>query len=384
MKQTVKCLTSLIRSVITDEKIEYSEVFEERFDKIMRLANFHEVQPLAAAGFLSNGLLKDEKQIAKCRDAMIKASYMDSKNEFTCRKASDSLNSAQIPFIKLKGAVIKNLYPETFLRTSCDTDILVRKNDFNRALSALKSDGFEQDGKIGYHDVSLLFDGTNLELHFSICENIKKIDALLKDIWKYTVKDGDYNYKEDNDYFAFHHIAHMLYHFFEGGCGIRPFVDLWIMRRNEFYSEDKLLEFCEKTGMTEFYSAAEQLISVWFQNGNHTELTEMFERFILKGGAYGNFKNSSVVKSAKNGGKLGYIMLLVFPKFASMQVSYPILRKVPVLLPLCYIYRFFEKIFGKKRNKAKYRYEMVRNHNDDKIKEAERLIKELKLGGRKK
>ena len=43
----------------------------------------------------------------------------------------------KIPFIPLKGSVIRQYYPEPWLRTSCDIDILVKEADADKASKAL-------------------------------------------------------------------------------------------------------------------------------------------------------------------------------------------------------------------------------------------------------
>lgn len=48
-----------------------------------------------------------------------------------------TLEKANIPFILLKGSVIRKYYPESWMRTSCDIDILVNELDLNSAIRLL-------------------------------------------------------------------------------------------------------------------------------------------------------------------------------------------------------------------------------------------------------
>lgn len=56
----------------------------------------------------------------------------------------------QIPFVLLKGATIRNLYPEPWLRTASDIDILVHEYDIDRACALLveKTDFKKKKGNI--------------------------------------------------------------------------------------------------------------------------------------------------------------------------------------------------------------------------------------------
>ena len=42
-----------------------------------------------------------------------------------------------------------------------------------------------------------------------------------------------------DEMFYFYHIAHMAKHFEEGGCGIRPFIDLWTLDNIKDVDHDK-------------------------------------------------------------------------------------------------------------------------------------------------
>ena len=85
------------------------------------------------------------------------------------------LSKNKIDHIPLKGSVIRKLYPEPWMRTSCDIDVLVHENDIERAENLLcEKLGYTSKGERDYHDISMYSDtGVHLELHFNIKENIR-------------------------------------------------------------------------------------------------------------------------------------------------------------------------------------------------------------------
>ncbi|MBO4693922.1 MAG: nucleotidyltransferase family protein [Clostridia bacterium] len=379
----VRRLIALVKSAITGEKLISSDDFEGRFEKIMRLASLHEVAHLAASALLNGGLIKNEEHIRFAEKQVFDESYRNTKNSYTLRISKDILNENNIPFIALKGAVIKDYYPERWMRSSCDIDILVKKADFNRALSVFRKKGFELNSDLNFHDVSLLYDDTNLELHFSICENIRNIDSVLKKVWEYvSVADGC-EYQEQKDYFVFHHIAHMSYHFLAGGCGIRPFLDLWILRRAGFCDFNAVKSFCENAKIGAFFDAVMQLTSVWFDNAKESDITNRMERYIIIGGAYGYFPNNAATDTIRSGGKIQHILSFAFPPYSNMRVLYPILNRASFLLPFCYVYRLFQKTVGKGSVKAKEKYKIIKKQDSEFIKEVSTLMKMLKLDTKK-
>ena len=379
MKETVDYLVSLVRCAITGEKVDFTDEADSRFDEIIKLARFHDIAHLALFAMLKSDLLKDENHIKTAEKLIYDASYRDVKNNFTYELATDILNEAKIPFMPLKGVIIKPFYPESWMRSSCDIDILVHKSDFDKALEIFKQKGFVLDGDLNFHDVSLLYDDSNLELHFNICENSKKIDGMLSKVWDYAEKRGEYKYLQTNDYFVFHHIAHMAYHFLAGGCGIRPFLDLWILTRAGFFDDDAVSELCAMSNISEFYDAVKQVTRVWFDKEEHNDITRRIEKYIRTGGTYGYFPNNAAAYTVMRGGKVKYLLSLAFPKYSNMRVLYPTLNRAPYLLPFFYVCRFFQKALGRNSSSAKRNFKTIKDQGNDFVKEVASLIKSLKL-----
>ena len=141
-----------------------------------------------------------------------------------------------IEFIPLKGAVIRQYYPEPYMRTSCDIDILVHEEDLERAKNALVSAlNYKSSEKISFHDISLFsLGGIHLELHYNLKEKRQNLDELLGKVWDYAVntKEGKYFKLQSPEFYIFYHIAHMANHFLRGGCGIRTFIDLYFIEKH--------------------------------------------------------------------------------------------------------------------------------------------------------
>ena len=265
------------------------------------------------------------------------------------------------------------------MRTSCDVDILVHKEDFDRAALTLENAGFTQVSDVRYHDVSLLYGNTNLELHFSVCEDMSGADAYLEKIWDNVEAAGGRMYLETKDFFAFHPVAHMAHHFVCGGCGIRTFLDLWLLMRNNAFDPKVVRSTCEKAKIGGFYDAAEKLTRVWFEDGEHDSLTLKMENYLLSGGAYGSRLTGTVAGTVKHGGKFRYIVSMAFPSYKGMKILYPVLEKAPVLLPFCYVARACEKAFYKKGADARRRIRDISGQDAGFIKETASLLDELGL-----
>ena len=248
-----------------------------------------------------------------------------------------------------------------------------------KATAALIQSGLTTDKKMGYHHMSFFQGKNHLELHFNIFEDNEQVDRLLKNVWDNVyLKDG-YEYRETNEFFVFHHIAHLVYHFLSGGCGIRPLIDLWIMKRKEFYSEEKVLPLLEQCDLVKFYRSVCKLAEVWLGDEKHDDLTMGLEKYIISGGVYGSEDNANAVGAVKYGGKIKYLLRLAFLPYKSMCIIYPSLKKFKVLLPFYYIHRIFYKLFGRDRKKAKEKINSTMSQSKENILSLNALLNELNL-----
>ncbi|MBQ5746583.1 MAG: nucleotidyltransferase family protein [Clostridia bacterium] len=298
------------------------------------------------------------------------------KSDFALSEITRVLKEENIEYLPLKGAVIADLYPKRYMRTSGDIDVLVREEDLERAVKALcEKLGYESDGKRQYHDVSLFSKSkVNLELHFNILENSENIDRLLSRVWEH-VENG----RMENEFLIFHIVAHASYHFLHGGCGIKPLLDLKLLLEKLDFDEEKLKEYLRETELEKFYETLLSLIAVWFEDGERTPLTDAVEAFILEGGVGGNKENSIAVQKEKNGGRFGFLFARVFLPYDSMTRYYPILKKYKIFLPFMYIVRmtrlFSPKVFRRSFSTLKKSGEI----GEEKANEVKNLLKEIGL-----
>ena len=128
MVNTTSLLIQFIKSAITGKQENIKEVNTDDIIQVTSLAKSQGILYLVIKGIQVNHI-PIPKQIHR---ALLAEIYQMIQNETLFEKAKNVLNSAQIPFVPLKGSVIKNLYPDKWMRSSCDTDILVHENDLEK------------------------------------------------------------------------------------------------------------------------------------------------------------------------------------------------------------------------------------------------------------
>lgn len=347
MKAT-EVFNSLMQSILATGRAVLPDEPEELIQEILDIAKRQDVILLLCCGIQNTGgqlrpVLQQE---------LIRGMYHHTQNDYMLKRTKEILSAEQIRHMPLKGVVIQEVYPKPWTRRSCDIDILIQEKDVDKAVQALLKAGFKTDEKREYHDVSLYYGETHLELHFNICENIPRIDSLLSEVWKYAEPKTEYEYCETKEFFAFHLIAHLLYHFLRGGCNIKQFIDLWILRHNRMYDEQKLRPLLLSCKLEKFYKVICDVSDIWFEGKEQSELSMAIETQVLNGGIEGR-KHSDNINIIVNGGIKNYILKSVFLPKREMEWIYPSIKKYPILLPFYYCKRIIYKTIGKDKNRAR-------------------------------
>lgn len=356
-QRTIELFFSLLRSAIRGEELtkEEKENFsEERLSKCMQLADMHDLGHLIAYSLKKNGLSVN----ADIERKIFKAAYRYEQLNYEYEQICLTLENVKILFIPLKGSILRRYYPEPWMRTSCDVDILVHKEDLDKAVKALVTELEYDEKEKMMHDVSLYTQGGNhIELHFDLVEEGRANNAIatLSAVWEnVSLKEGcSYFYEMTDEFFYFYHIAHMAKHFETGGCGIRPFIDLWILDNIDCANKESRDKLLAESGLLTFTNVARKLSAAWLNRDEADTLTLQMQDFILRGGVYGSYDNRVVLQQKNKGGKTGYILSRAFLPFSQLKRLYPILEKHPWLTPFMHIRRWFKLLNPVKARRTK-------------------------------
>lgn len=308
---------------------------------VYQLAGRHSLAHLVSRYVFENRIEVTPEVGAKFQQADILRVYRHERMKYAFRQICEAFEEAQIAHIPLKGSVLRAFYPEESMRTSCDIDVLVREAELERAVGVLEQKGF-RCGERHYHDISLYApNGTHLELHFSIRENMDRLDAVLKDAWEYAQAEQGSRYGFRKDFFVFHMYAHMAYHFLSGGCGIRSLLDIWIMEHRmdaAYPCAEKLLK---KAGIYRFAVEMSRIANRFF---TQHDSSDPVMAYIWRGGVYGSRKNRISVQKKQLGSSRAYIWKRLLLPYRAMTIRYPVLKRAPVLLPFCWVHRWVRAI----------------------------------------
>jgi hypothetical protein len=325
----------------------FSGVSGTDWEAILAEAKHNDIAQLAADGALRFCSIDDERMIARLKELKYHALTRTMKAEKSLSQCGALLAEEQIPYLPLKGSVLRSAYPEPWMRTGSDVDVLVPAASFDRAVQIFGSQEGVRYKNTTPHDTSFITrEGIVLELHHSLIESgrIGKTERLLDRVWDYAEPDQDYAYRLRDEMFYYYHLAHMAKHIERGGCGVRPFIDLWVLD-HRLPMNPKREELLALGGLKTFADAAVSLCEHWFGGAEADEDTLLLEDFILRGGVFGNKENEVLVKSANHKGKWGYMLHKIWMPYPFLCCQYPSLKGKKLLLPLYEVRRWARIVF---------------------------------------
>ena len=377
------------------EKVVLPEVSARFLAEIYQLSKAHDVAHLVGDALNKSGVFEnlpadlDENEraaIAKVKEKfdeqIFTAVYRYETINYELEQICKTLEEAKIPFIPLKGSVIRKYYPEPWMRTSCDIDILVKEKDADNAAEYLQTQLQYGVDRKGQHDVSM-FTASNVhvELHFKLLDSDFKQVKDLIDVWSGDEISllSDSEYQMSKELFLLYHIYHMAKHFVHGGCGIKPFIDLWIIKNKVGFDEEKAQKMLQESGLLAFFERSTDLVNVWFEGKEHSEITQEMEDYILQGGVYGTLKQNLAMSQNKKGGKFRHLMSRIFLSYKDIAVYYPSLKKCPILFPFYQVRRWCRILFCGGRKAAMNEIKVNKNITKEEQERAKKLLEDLNL-----
>jgi hypothetical protein len=346
---------------------------------VCRLAKQHDLVHIVSRFVYKNKIQIAPKLAEKLQREEYLSVYRYERMKHAFDEICNTFDEARIAYVPLKGSVIRPYYPYESMRTSCDIDILIHESDLQSAILCLQNKGYRCENK-NYHDVSLyLYNEIHLELHFNILENIDSLDSVLKDAWNYTALEQGSRYAFTPDFFVFYVYAHMAYHFLAGGCGIRSLLDIWIVENKmgaTYLHAEKILK---KAGIYTFAKEMSSIANKCFTENDTDEFSDLALKYIYSGGLYGTDKNKIAMRKCKTKNSFSYAIERLFLPYNRMVSIYPILKKLPILLPFCWMIRCIFVVFQRKTKRISDEWSYVKSIPDNTVTELTELRSRLDI-----
>lgn len=278
------------------------------------------------------------------------------------------MEEASIPYTVIKGSSSAAYYEKPLERMMGDVDFIVREDDLQKSSQVLKDKGFVRTEDTDHQShIAFSRDLSTWELHYKIGgipndKNGETINYYLKDLIENAIL-----YEQDGRLFRipsiFHHglilLIHTADHCISTGIGLRHLCD-WAVFANNISDEDFISLFEKKlrgVGLWKFACiltmVSERYLHIrhcrWV-NSVEKPTEEFFEKFIFdifSGGNFGNkdkqrLNQSKLIFNNESGkmDKNGLLGNLFSSLNAKSRIKMPIIKKVPILMPIGWIYTF--------------------------------------------
>lgn len=381
----VELTVSLIRGEITNtnDNLQLTQLSVDDLKKLYVVSQKHDVAQIVASALKKRNLLGDDEASKLFLKSLNLALYRYERLQYDLQEIKRVLNENEIKFIPLKGSVIRNYYPQPWMRTSCDIDVLISQNDVDKASEIFTEKLNFKKGEEWSTEVAFATEsGMSVELHTSLKRDCVADGSseILDNVWNYAAPvNGGYEYALSDDVLYYYHSAHMAKHFISGGCGIKPFIDLWVLNNKKEFDDEKRTALLKKGGLLQFVTAARNLSDVWFNCGKRNELTDDLEKYIISGGVYGSQKNMAKVGQSIKGGKFSYVMSRAFLPYDKLVVLYPKLEKRKWLFLYYQVKRWFKMLVSGRAKRSISEVKAINQVTESEKQSAGELLNKLGL-----
>ena len=379
-KLTIELIRYEVFGIDVDDAL-LSCVSEELVKEVYDLALKTDVGYIVASALSKLGLLSSEIKAAFFNEQLATV-YRYEALKFDLESICRLFENEGIVHIPLKGSVIREYYPKPEMRTSCDIDVLIHKEDLKKARELLENKlGFKYNDKCG-HDISFWSPANiEIELHHTLFEHNFDEKNQLDKVWQYATPCEGFTYKHELDkaFFMFYHIVHMAKHIRTGGCGIRPFLDLVILEEKFGYDKDAFMKLISQASLETFTKKVFDVAHMWFGTMEPDETADLMAQYVFGAGAYGSIENQVARSLAKNGSKFSSIFSRVFISSKELGVMYPVVQKHPVLTPVFEVIRWGRIIFKDRGQKQMEIVKQTAKLDQNKTNSVSRLMENLGL-----
>lgn len=319
------------------------------WEALLKLAKRHMLLPLLYDGLQKAGVWAQVPRDGAntLEKACIQAVCQDAQMEHYRQTLEARLKEEKIPYVFLKGAVLKYDYPAPALRTMCDMDILVHTEDYpkiEKIARELKGEAGHSDGN---HRNYLFPGGVEVEFHPNLIHQDTPVGTEINPGWQYTEQTAD-GIRMTEEGIYLNTLCHLANHFVLGGVGVRFVLDVWVNRhlRKNPVDREKVEKDLASFGLLAFVKNIEALAEYWFGAGQSSPLLEELGEYILTSGSHGRTDRAVLnsVTLSKGGSRTSALWGKIFYSRKEMEDRFPWCMGKPWLLPVAWCVRAFRAV----------------------------------------
>lgn len=376
MNKAQEQLLELLKAYFNSQTPLISE--SEDISGALRLAEMHKLLPIArhAANSLPQISSLEGASANLLRQMSLNDVIYQTKKTAALKEILADFEKAGITALVVKGAAVAVCYNNPDYRVSSDEDIFIRREDLHRCADILQNSGFTDiDGIKTNKDVYLFKNDEkiiHLELHVSLLPSGTKNYKHLNELFAAAFNDSytiDFDGTGIKTLPATEHliflVAHAFKHFVHSGFGIRQLCDVLVFTRKNSESidfaqvdaclsalrADKFFGALLKIGSEYLGFSDLDSLKVKAPDGDCNDLLcDVFEAGIFGKSNENRMKSAAATDAAARAGRGKNTLSLFFPPLEIMRERYAVLHKYSFLLPLYWLVRSVEYLFGMRKS----------------------------------
>ena len=352
------------------------------WENVYAISSYNSVANIVAYSIIKGKYDVGEQTKAKFTKKLYERVAVSENQSAEIEKLLKAFEDNGIDHMPMKGVILNELYPSKDMRFMADADILIKNEQYEKINKIMHELGYsqEEEGPIEYNYLKPPF--MHIELHkYPVAPSSEDIFEYYGDGWKFAKKsDKPYRYNFSLEDHFFYIFTHFVRHYRDAGAGLKSVIDIWLyMKKYPEMNWDDIREQAKKLNMETFLDNLIRLSKVWFEHEPFDEVTSDMTLFILNSGTFGTVKNKMSASSIRdnnnieNAGKFRYLRF-AFPPYRKMKGIFPVLEKLPFLLPFFWVFRVIRFVLFRRADFDKHK-QLVENVDTQSVNEYDRHMK---------
>ena len=310
----------------------------EQWQQLHGLLKRNKLESLAFTVLQAEPKLPEKlKEILEQRQ--LKDVILDTRQQHLLALLRQALKEKGIPFAMVKGAYLKQDYPQSYLRFMSDIDLIIEPERKDEVESCIRDMGGVFHGYDGNDAIFIMPGNVTLETHRYLFFRREKTGIVPCSDWRYLDREKNELTEEG---FALQMICHLLSNLCKAGLGIRYVMDLWIYRHRHSAQPDweKVMAQLNAWGLEKVAQNVIALSEYWFTRNDGTPffLPEL-EQAVLESSLYGKSGQGAINNMGMAGSKGAAVAHHVFLSREELHKRFPWSKKSDLLLPAAWAAR---------------------------------------------
>ncbi len=323
--------------------------------KIFYTFYFQNILPVLAYMDKKWDIIKNESIKRKLTDCYYQTVAENFKKVAMFEIMSQKLSENSIPHMPVKGWYLRTLYPVPELRTFGDIDILIRKQDREKADKIFIQNGY--NAKENWEPTySYYNDLSRCEVHTELMDSDlgkgEQVISFFSFALETAEKDTGERLSPQKDIHLIYLFCHLAKHLYKGGAGIRMYMDiaLFIKANSDVLNFEKLYKDFKELHLEQFFKTVTLACCEWFQielpfeiNDIKSNSTEILKEYTFNADLFGKTRDKSVISIRNNeyASKASVLRETLFPSTQKIEERYKFIKGRKYLLPVAWVARGF-------------------------------------------